>query len=191
MLRSIEIPNHFPWVGWGVREVLVSDTVIGRFNNEHSLGIWDPNEFIFPVPHGERNAQNGKDISQVKQLFDHGFLPSMSFIFDKLISYNGELGEGLYSRPGPEVLNPWDPQVHPYVNRGSIAYEIASTLMTIFLFFPITFQIGEAILDGFLRSQSDLTLYLEQRICMHKLSLLEAIIHASLASKALLKSFAF
>ena len=56
MLRSIEIPNHFPWVGWGVREVLVGDTVIGRFNNEHSLGIWDPNEFIFPVPHGERNA---------------------------------------------------------------------------------------------------------------------------------------
>lgn len=36
-----------------------------------------------------------------------------------------------------------------------------------------------------------MTLYLDQRICMHKLSLLEAIIHVSLASKALLKSFAF
>ena len=59
----------------------------------------------------------------------------MSFIFDKLISYNGELGEGLYSRPGPEVLNPWDPQVHPYVNRGSIAYEMASTLDDNFLVF--------------------------------------------------------
>ena len=112
---------------------MVGDRMIGRFHSEHSLGIWDPNEFIFSVPHREGNGKNGWDISRVKELSNHGFLPSMSLMVDKLISHNGELDEGLYSRPGLEVLNPRDPRVHPYVNRGSIAYEITSTLNDNFL----------------------------------------------------------
>ena len=55
----------------------------------------------------------------------------------------------------------------------------------------MAFQTGEALLEGSLLSQSSLTLYLALRIDMHRLSLLDAIIQASLASKALFICFAF
>ena len=55
----------------------------------------------------------------------------------------------------------------------------------------IALQIGEARLGGSECNQSLETLYLALKMFMHKLSHLEAIIHASLARSALLKSFAF
>ena len=59
------------------------------------------------------------------------------------------------------------------------------------LVFSIAFQIGEAFLEGSLWSQFSLTLYLLLSKFIHKLSLFEAIIQASLAKRALLKYLLF
>lgn len=50
---------------------------------------------------------------------------------------------------------------------------------------------GDAFFEAFAWSQSSLTLYLALRIPIRRLSLLDAIIHASLANSALLMFLAF
>lgn len=64
-------------------------------------------------------------------------------------------------------------------------------LIIIFFACSIDFQIGEAFLGGSECNQSFETLYFDLSIFMHRLSRLEATIHASLARSALLMSFAF
>ena len=64
-------------------------------------------------------------------------------------------------------------------------------LIIIFFDYLIALQMGEARLGGSECNQSLETLYLALKMSMHRLSHLEAIIHASLARSALLKSFAF
>ena len=66
-----------------------------------------------------------------------------------------------------------------------------ATLIIIFFDCSIALQMGEAHLGGLECNQSFETLYFDLRIFMHRLSHLEAIIHASLARSALLISFAF
>ena len=63
--------------------------------------------------------------------------------------------------------------------------------MTTDLAFSIAFYMGDAFYEAFAQSQSSLTLYLALRILKHKLSLLDAIIHASLANSTLLMFLAF
>ena len=55
----------------------------------------------------------------------------------------------------------------------------------------MAFQMEDAAFGGSLNSQSFRNLYLDLRISMHKLSLLDATIQASFARSALLESLAF
>ena len=59
------------------------------------------------------------------------------------------------------------------------------------LAFLMAFQIGVVDFGGSDLSQSCLTFYLAKRICMQRLSLLEATIQASFANRALFISLVF
>ena len=72
-----------------------------------------------------------------------------------------------------------------------LTIEKHAPLIIIFFDCSIALQMGEAHLGGSECNRSFETLYFDLRIFMHRLSRLEAIIHASLARSAILISFAF
>ena len=103
----------------------------------------------------------------------------------EFLGVKGSLGFGL--KPSIQGIHG---SIHTFIEHPSPTRKQAPFSITFFVF-SMALQIKDAPLTGFLLNQSTLTLDLLHSIAMHKLSLLDATIHANFAIRALLKSLDF